>query len=153
MTQYINLVFGESVESMFLYATAVVCLATICILYLFLSGPIGTIPGPSLAKLSRVWLIWHSRKGDMHRKMIDLHAIYGTLVRTGPNEISVSDLDAIKTIYGKASSNVPVIVLTSLKDMEANFERAIGIVYFKDIENSIFLQSVTREHTVLNVDS
>ena len=89
----------------------------------------------------------------MHRKMIDLHAKYGTLVRTGPNEISVSDLDAIKTIYGKASSNVPVIILTSLKDMEANSERAIGIVYFKDIENSIFLQSVTREHTVLNVDS
>ncbi|MCJ1225072.1 hypothetical protein MMC12_001721 [Toensbergia leucococca] len=32
--------------------------------------------------------------------MIDLHQRYGKLVRTGPNEVSVSDLAAIKKIYG-----------------------------------------------------
>ncbi|MCJ1239302.1 hypothetical protein MMC14_007296 [Varicellaria rhodocarpa] len=106
MTQYINLVFGQSVESMFLYATVLVSFATIYIAYLFFGGPVGKIPGPPLAKLSRVWLVRLSRKGDMHRKMIDLHAKYGTLVRTGPNEVSVSDLNAIKIIYGKTNALV-----------------------------------------------
>jgi cytochrome P450 len=32
--------------------------------------------------------------------MIALHRKYGPLVRTGPNELSVADLSAIKTIYG-----------------------------------------------------
>lgn len=32
--------------------------------------------------------------------MIALHAQYGPLVRTGPNEVSVADLTAIKQIYG-----------------------------------------------------
>ena len=36
----------------------------------------------------------------MHRTMIALHAKHGLLVRTGPNEVSVSDLNSIKTIYG-----------------------------------------------------
>ena len=36
----------------------------------------------------------------MHRTMIELHKRQGKLIRTGPNEISVSDLSAIQKIYG-----------------------------------------------------
>lgn len=36
----------------------------------------------------------------MHRTMIALHEKHGALVRTGPNEVSVSDLASIKVIYG-----------------------------------------------------
>jgi len=36
----------------------------------------------------------------MHRTMIALHEKHGALVRNGPNEVSISDLGAIKTIYG-----------------------------------------------------
>ncbi|OJJ33325.1 hypothetical protein ASPWEDRAFT_174733 [Aspergillus wentii DTO 134E9] len=36
----------------------------------------------------------------MHRVMLDLHAKHGKLVRVGPTEVSVADLDAIKMIYG-----------------------------------------------------
>ena len=39
----------------------------------------------------------------MHRTMIALHARYGTLVRTGPNEVSVASLPAVKKIYGAGS--------------------------------------------------
>jgi cytochrome P450 len=42
----------------------------------------------------------HSWDGDMNTIMIALHKRYGPLVRTGPNELSVADLAAIKTIYG-----------------------------------------------------
>jgi cytochrome P450 len=36
----------------------------------------------------------------MNTTMIRLHAKHGPLVRTAPNEVSVSDLSAIKAIYG-----------------------------------------------------
>lgn len=35
----------------------------------------------------------------MHRTMIKLHKKYGNIVRTGPNEVSIADLSAIKKIY------------------------------------------------------
>lgn len=71
------------------------------LVYFYVYGdPIGQVPGPSLAAISRLWLIIHSRRGDMHREMIKLHSKHGKLVRTGSNEISVADLAAIKTIYG-----------------------------------------------------
>lgn len=42
----------------------------------------------------------------MHRQMIALHEKHGYLVRIGPNEVSVSDPAAIKTIYGAGSKFV-----------------------------------------------
>jgi cytochrome P450 len=65
---------------------------------LFLS-PLSFIPGALSARLSRLWLLRQSRSGNLHRTMISLHARHGKLVRTGPNEVSVSDLTAVKKIY------------------------------------------------------
>jgi hypothetical protein len=69
-------------------------------IYLRFLSPLSSIPGPLSASLSRLWLLKHSWDGDMHRTMITLHAKHGKLVRTGPDEVSVSDLTAIKKIYG-----------------------------------------------------
>ena len=73
--------------------------------------------------------------------MIALHQRHGKLVRTGPNEVSVSDLAAIKKIYG-ASSDECVTCGTShnsntLQARVQSSRRAIGIVCGKDIANSI----------------
>lgn len=62
--------------------------------------PLASVPGPFWASLSRLWLTKHSWDGDMNTTMIELHSRHGALVRTGPNEVSVADLAAIKTIYG-----------------------------------------------------
>jgi len=62
--------------------------------------PLASIPGPFWASLSRLWMTKHSWDGDMNVTMIDLHEKHGDLVRTGPNEVSVSNLAAIKSIYG-----------------------------------------------------
>lgn len=77
-----------------------------CLLLAYLRvlvGSISRIPGPFSAKFSRLWMVKHSWQGDMHRTMIALHQKHGKLVRTGPNEVSVSDLAAIKKIYGRNS--------------------------------------------------
>ncbi|KAM0717345.1 hypothetical protein Q7P37_007197 [Cladosporium fusiforme] len=70
------------------------------ILYQRFFHPLASIPGPFLASITRLWITKHSWDGDMNTTMIALHKKHGPLVRTGPNELSVSDLAAIKTIYG-----------------------------------------------------
>ncbi|THX16603.1 cytochrome P450 [Aureobasidium pullulans] len=62
--------------------------------------PLASVPGPFWASLSRLWITKHSWDGDMHRTMIALHEKHGPIVRNGPNEVSIADLSAIKTIYG-----------------------------------------------------
>jgi hypothetical protein len=88
-----------------LYLFGVVGILAIYTVYCCYFAPISGVPGPLEASLSRSWLIRHTRKGDMHRQVIGLHERYGTLVRVAPNEISVTDPEAIKKIYGM--SNTP----------------------------------------------
>jgi len=75
-------------------------IAIIYVVYYRYLSPLAKIPGPFSATISRTWILWHSWKGDMHRTMIQLHKKHGKLIRTGPNELSVADLTAIKRIYG-----------------------------------------------------
>ncbi|KAJ5946669.1 hypothetical protein N7454_003508 [Penicillium verhagenii] len=58
------------------------------------------IPGPTLAKYSRLWKLHSVWKGDHQHAAIDLHREHGALVRIGPNHVSVSDPSAISVIYG-----------------------------------------------------
>ncbi|KAL1645594.1 hypothetical protein SLS61_008277 [Didymella pomorum] len=81
----------------------IVAIGAIALAYNFLADPLRKIPGPRAARFSRLWLVEHSRAGDMHTTMIALHKKHGKLVRTAPNEVSVSDPAAIKTIYGAGS--------------------------------------------------
>ena len=102
MIQYKALVFGYLMQDRFPYPAilAFVLRVILYAIHLLYGGHIGKIPGPFWAKSSRAWLIWYSRKGNMHRKMIELHKRHGKVVWIGPNEMSVSDCNAVKTIYG-----------------------------------------------------
>ncbi|GFN18676.1 cytochrome P450 [Aspergillus tubingensis] len=70
------------------------------VLYIRFYSSLAKVPGPFWASLSRWWLVFFSDKGNMHRLYPRLHEKYGKLVRVGPSEVSVADLDAIQTIYG-----------------------------------------------------
>ncbi|KAF9891401.1 hypothetical protein FE257_004257 [Aspergillus nanangensis] len=80
-----------------------IALPTSYVIYHRIFSPLASIPGPISASLSRLWLVKHTKQGDMHREILKLHAQHGKLVRTGPNEVSVTDLNAIKKIYGAGS--------------------------------------------------
>jgi hypothetical protein len=61
-------------------------------------------PGPKLAALSK----WHNAyiaqtTQRYHAELRHLHSKYGTIVRTGPCELSINDVNAIKEIYGNRS--------------------------------------------------
>ncbi|KAL1987773.1 hypothetical protein VTN96DRAFT_2613 [Rasamsonia emersonii] len=61
---------------------------------------LSNIPGPTLAKYTRLWKLYDVWKGDSHNTSIRLHRQYGNLVRIGPKHISVGDPKAVPIIYG-----------------------------------------------------
>lgn len=62
--------------------------------------PLRDIPGPFLARFTRLWYLREVYKGSFEFTNIDLHKNYGPIVRISPNEYSIDDLNAAKTIYG-----------------------------------------------------
>ena len=72
------------------------------VIYQRIFNSLASIPGPFLASISRLWLAQKYWRGDYHRTAMKLHATYGEIVRIAPNEVSLSDPDAIRTIYGQA---------------------------------------------------
>ncbi|EGC43398.1 cytochrome P450 oxidoreductase [Histoplasma capsulatum var. duboisii H88] len=57
------------------------------------------VPGPFVASFSNLWKIYRVLKKDMAWRNIEVHEKYGPLVRIGPNHVSASDPEALKTIY------------------------------------------------------
>lgn len=70
------------------------------LLYQSWLSPLASIPGPFLARFSRLWLVFHGYKGDLHVALSEVHDRYGDTVRVGPDEVVTTNLEAIKTIYG-----------------------------------------------------
>lgn len=62
------------------------------------------IPGPFLASISNIPRLLWARSGSAHETHIRLHEKYGSLVRLGPNSVSVGDPREISKIYGIRSS-------------------------------------------------
>ncbi|KAI3323954.1 cytochrome P450 [Xylariaceae sp. AK1471] len=63
-------------------------------------SPLRALPGPFLARWTDAWYAWNVYKGHWEMRNIDLHRKYGTIVRYGPNRYSISDPEALNTIYG-----------------------------------------------------
>lgn len=86
------------------------------------------IPGPALAKYSRLWKLYSVWKGDHHTTAIGLHRRYGKLVRIGPKHVSVGDPGAIPVIYGLGRGFTKVYTMYSGKvtKSDANSNPGVG---------------------------
>ncbi|KAF9058884.1 hypothetical protein BDP27DRAFT_1239864 [Rhodocollybia butyracea] len=63
--------------------------------------PLARYPGPTIAKVSKLWTVWMSLDGKLPQYYKKLHEQYGSIVRVGePNEISVGDKDLLPFIIG-----------------------------------------------------
>ncbi|PSN71985.1 benzoate 4-monooxygenase cytochrome P450 [Corynespora cassiicola Philippines] len=86
------------------YGTAigVTCLTLILLygLYNVFLHPLRQYPGPTLWNAYRVPYIISFHRGEIHRKMKEMHDKYGPIVRIAPNELSYADSAAWKDIYG-----------------------------------------------------
>jgi hypothetical protein len=61
------------------------------------------VPGPFLARLSSLYRISITYKGQAVTSYNELHRKYGKIVRTGPHHVSISDPEMIPLVYGIAS--------------------------------------------------
>lgn len=81
-----------------LVVTPVILLLVRCI-YRIRFHPLSHIPGPLFPKLTSLWIHYHAYVGDEATSIHALHQIYGPYVRISPNEVEISDADAIGPIY------------------------------------------------------
>ncbi|EAS33898.3 cytochrome P450 oxidoreductase [Coccidioides immitis RS] len=62
-----------------------------------------SIPGPFLARFTRFWYLREIHRGHFEKVNIELHRRHGKIVRIAPNEYSVDDPEAVRTVYGPGS--------------------------------------------------
>ncbi|EGX49034.1 hypothetical protein AOL_s00079g255 [Orbilia oligospora ATCC 24927] len=75
------------------------CVILTLIRRVFIS-PLRNFPGPASASISNHWMAKELGAGTFSKTVRDLHRRYGAaVVRTGPNEVSVNDAEAIVKIY------------------------------------------------------
>ncbi|KAI5276007.1 hypothetical protein E4T47_01031 [Aureobasidium subglaciale] len=58
-------------------------------------------PGPWLASLSSLPIVWHIWKGDFYEWLERLHSERGSIVRIGPNRLSTSDANLVRQLDTK----------------------------------------------------
>lgn len=62
-----------------------------------------SIPGPFLARFTRLWYFTRVWNGDFEKENLALHAKYGSIVRVSPGHYSINDKADVKTVYGSGS--------------------------------------------------
>ena len=66
-------------------------------------SPLRSIPGPLLARFTKLWVFVRVWQGSFEKDNIALHRKYGKVVRYGPYHYSFDDPEAVKIIYGKGT--------------------------------------------------
>jgi cytochrome P450 len=65
-----------------------------------------SFPGPFLARISKFWTCHIHVGGEYHRELRKLHKKYGDILRVGPDELDINDVEAIKQLYGTSSKMI-----------------------------------------------
>ncbi|RLM00574.1 hypothetical protein CFD26_108442 [Aspergillus turcosus] len=65
--------------------------------------PLAKFPGPFLGRITNLYMLYHSWKGDEHLDMLRCHEKYGDYVRYCPHRLVVNNLSGVKAIYGVPS--------------------------------------------------
>ncbi|CAI7653533.1 unnamed protein product [Penicillium discolor] len=71
--------------------------------YRLAHDPLRRVPGPWLARFTRLWELHQIRGGHFEQVNVELHQRYGPIVRLAPNRYSICSSAALKTIYGHDS--------------------------------------------------
>lgn len=69
--------------------------------------------GPLPAKFTDIWRAWQAFDGHIDRTYTKLHRKYGSVVRIGPNALSISDPSMIRVIYSTRNpwKKVPSLII------------------------------------------
>jgi hypothetical protein len=91
---------GKMLSTFVIVSSAIVATLVYIVTYRIFFHPLSSVPGPILARLTKLWLVWHVRKGKSHIFMPNLHKTYGPIVRIAPNEVLVRSEDGVRLAYG-----------------------------------------------------
>lgn len=78
---------------------AIVQLALVISYRLFFHS-LAKYPGPLVGRITDWYSVWHILIGDRHLDFYRLHQKYGSVVRYGPNRISVNTIAGLKAVHG-----------------------------------------------------
>jgi hypothetical protein len=81
------------------YLLVIVGIVAARLIYLRYLAPYRDIPGPFLATISPLWRLQGALNGSLHKDITAAHRKYGPIFRIAPDEVSISDPEAIKTVY------------------------------------------------------
>jgi hypothetical protein len=74
-------------------------------------SPINLFPGPPLARLTKLWGWRTNSKGNYGQIIKSLFDEYETdVLRVGPNELMIRNVEAVKAIYGSSEYSLSSIV-------------------------------------------
>ncbi len=63
-------------------------------------SPLARVPGPALAKVTDLWLLWQLYNYRKCPALEDCFRKYGSIVRIGPNKLAVNSEESMKICYG-----------------------------------------------------
>lgn len=86
--------------STFLLYYGIFAASTYLFVYRPFLHPLAKIPGPWLARVTKLWFVWQVRKGKCHLLFPALHKKYGPMVRIAPEQVAVCSEDVVKAAYG-----------------------------------------------------
>lgn len=69
--------------------------------------PLARFPGPFLASLTDLWQVYQFMTLKQPYYLTELHGKYGSIVRYGPDKLSLIDEEAVPLIYQKPSRLMP----------------------------------------------
>jgi hypothetical protein len=94
-------IFASARTTTTIYPVLVVFAAlALWLAYNKLQAGLRSIPGPTVAAYTKIWRLYDVYRGQAHFTAIALHKQYGSVVRIGPNHVSLSDPSLIPLIYG-----------------------------------------------------
>ncbi|KAI9745110.1 MAG: hypothetical protein M1818_001388 [Claussenomyces sp. TS43310] len=96
----------EAHLSRWIICFGLIAILLIAIQYIYVplySSPLSRIPGPKLFASTKWRLAYEDWKGARTSSIHRLHEKYGSAVRIGPDEVSFSDQEALRAIYGAGS--------------------------------------------------
>ncbi|KAF7336120.1 Cytochrome P450 [Mycena venus] len=88
--------------------------------------PLYGFPGPVLYRISELPMFYHALRGTRHLAVKRFHDSYGSIVRTGPNTVSLTSMDAIRQIYTSSHA----LNKTTAYDMHSI--KGEGLFFIKD---------------------
>jgi hypothetical protein len=96
----LDILLGSTLKHpLFTFIVTLITLLLARSIYRVFFHPISHIPGPIIPKLTSLWLYYHAYIGDEASTIHKLHEQYGPYVRVSPNEVDISDAEAIAPIY------------------------------------------------------